>query len=224
MNNITRFTCTCTLAFATLLLPGGARAQDYKYAAGWNAGGSYFTAMNAGAGSGSDITLDPGWIAGVQFESWTGSGRFGLRLNGALTERPLSLPGGDRSIGVWFADMDGLVRLLPAEPDRSFNLFVSVGAGLVQYRLGSGEQLAFVPANAAYDGDNSVRFAASGGLGADFITGWSWDAQPVGIRIEVVDHVAFSSPFSPLAQSGDFSPIHNARFVIGVFSGFGLLR
>jgi hypothetical protein len=45
----------------------------------------------------------------------------------------------------------------------------------------------------------------------------------VGIRVEVVDHVALRSPFEPLS-GGDFSPIHNVRLVLGAFTGWGLLR
>lgn len=206
-----------------IAIPDNVAAQDYRFGAHWNVGGSYFTPMNAN-GNGSDIKLDPGWIAGVQFEQWLAGGRFGWRLNGALTERPIDLPADSRDIGVWLADFDLMARLLPAEPDRTFNIFVSAGAGLIQYRLGDGEFLDFIPADAAYDGDDSARFTAVGGIGFDYITTWSWDGDPIGIRFEAVDHVALKSPFDPLSGGGDFSPIHNLRFVIGAFTGFGLLR
>lgn len=210
-------------ALITVAAADRVAAQDYRFGAGWNVGGAYFTPMNSN-GSGTDIKLDPGWIIGAQIEQWLGSGRFGWRLNGALTERPLTLPGESRDIGVWLADFDLMARLLPADPDRTFNIFVSAGAGLIQYRLGDGEFLNFTPADAAYDGDDSARVTAVGGIGFDYITAWLWDGEPVGIRFEVVDHVAIESPFDPLSGTRDFSPIHNVRFVIGAFTGFGLLR
>jgi len=215
----------CTLAAAATLAlnANGTAAQDYRFAAAWNVGGTYFTPLNSGGSSTTDIKLDPGWIVGLQFEQWLGTGRFGWRVNGALTQRPLSLPGPSRDIGLWFADFDFLARLLPAEPDRTFNMFVSAGAGAIQYRLGDGEFLSFVNADAAYNGDDAPRFVVAGGLGADFLTALRWDGDPIGVRVEVVDHVAISSPFEPLS-GGDFSPIHNVRLVIGAFTGWDLLR
>lgn len=200
-----------------------ARAQDYRFGAHWNVGGSYFTPLNSGGNADLDLELDPGWIAGLQFEQWLGSGRIGWRLNGALSQRPLSVPGENRNIALWLADIDLLARFMPADPDRTFNMFVSAGVGAIQYRLGKGEFLDFVNADAAYNGNDDARFVAAGGLGADFLTSWEWDGDPVGIRVEVVDHVAFRSPFEPLS-GGDFSPIHNVRLVVGAFAGWGLLR
>lgn len=201
----------------------GASAQDYHFGAHWNVGGSYFTPLNSGGAADVDIELDPGWIAGLQFEQWLGSGRIGWRLNGALSQRPLAVPGEKRNIGMWLADIDLLARFMPAEPDRTFNIFVSAGLGAIQYRLGDGPFIDFVNADATYDGDDAPLLVAAGGLGADFLTGWSWDGDPLGIRVEVVDHVAFRSPFEPLS-GGDFSPIHNVRLVVGAFTGWGLLR
>lgn len=218
-NRIALFAALAALATGSAT----AAAQDYRYGASWNVGGTYFTPLNSGGSADVDLELDPGWIVGLQFEQWLGSGRIGWRLNGGISQRPLSLPGEKRNIGLWLADIDLLARFMPAEPDRTFNMFVSAGVGAIQYRLGKGEFLDFVNADATYNGDDSARFVAAGGLGADFLTGWSWDGDPVGIRVEVVDHVALSSPFEPLS-GGDFSPIHNVRLVIGAFTGWGLIR
>jgi hypothetical protein len=133
------------------------------------------------------------------------------------------MPGGNREVGLWLASFDLMARLLPASPQRSFNLFVSAGPGAIQYLLGNGEIIASDEADASYPGGEAVRFTAAGGIGLDFITGWRWDGDPVGIRFEVADHVALSSPFEPVS-GGDFSPVHNVRFVIGAFTGWGLLR
>lgn len=200
-----------------------AAAQDYGWAAGYNAGGVLFTPLNENGG-GFEIKPATGWIVGLQFERWLGSGRIGLRVNGAITERPLELPAGvDPDIAIWMADADVLLRLLSADPGRSFNMFLSLGGGAVRYKLGDGDFLNFEGANASYPGNDRPRWSVNGGLGFDILTGWRWDDGPVGIRVEAVDHVALDSPFSPIAGD-DFSPIHNLRVVIGAFTGFGVLR
>ena len=217
------FRAACMVASATT-----AEAQDYRFAAAYNAGAAYFTPFNGGASGpdgslASEISLDAGWIVGLQFEQWLGSGRTGWRINGALTERPVALPGGSRDVGLWFADFDLLLRLFPATPDRRVNAALSLGAGMVRYKLGDGDPLFFESANASYAGDDDVRFVGAGGLSVDVLTSWLWDGDPVGIRIEIMDHVALDSPFKPISGS-DFDPIHNVRLVIGAFAGWGILR
>ncbi len=213
---------------ALLAAAGPAAAQDHRFAAAWNAGGAWFSPLNTNAASvegvsPADIQLDPGWVVGLQFEQWLGGGRTGWRINGAVSERPLSLPGGKRDTGIWFADFDLLLRLLAPEPDRRANASLSLGAGVVRYKLGKGDPRFFEAANAAYPGDDKARFVAAGGLNIDILTGLRWDGDPVGIRIEVVDHVMLTSPFDPITGA-DFGPVHNVRFVIGAFTGWGLLR
>lgn len=213
-----------TAAALAAVAAAPARAQDYEWAAGYNAGGVMFTPLNSNSGSTADIELATGWILGLQFERWLGSGRLGLRVNGALTERELTIPGtSSPDIGVWMADADFLLRLLPATPGRTFNMYLIAGGGVVRYKLGDGDFVNYGAANASYRGNDPPRWAAVGGVGFDIITGWSWDREPIGIRIEAADHVALSSPFDPI-DGGDFSPIHNVRFTIGAFTGFGLLR
>jgi hypothetical protein len=213
------------LSLGLLLAASPAAAQDYRYAASWNVGGAWFSPLNAGgAGAASavtDIQLDPGWIAGVQFEEWFGSGRAGFRVNGALSQRPLKLPGESRDIGLWLADADLMLRLLPATPERYVNAFISGGAGVVKYGLGSGRFLAYEDADAVYGGGKSARLAVAGGFGIDVVTSLRWDDDPVGFRIEIVDHMVVKSPFTSIS-GGDFDPVHNVRLVIGVFTGWGL--
>jgi hypothetical protein len=214
---------TLLLAIAVVGASSPVAAQDYEWAAGYNVGGVWFSALNDGGGGGTELGLDAGWIVGLQFERWLGSGRLGMRVNGAITERPLTLPGQNRDIGVWVADADFMLRLMPADPERTFNMFVSAGGGMVRYKLGRGDFINIGDANASYPGDDDPEWAIAAGLGMDFLTSWRWDEQPIGIRFEVVDHYALESPFTPIS-GGDFSPIHNVRFVIGLFSGFGVLR
>lgn len=211
-----------TLALAFMAAPTA--AQDYRFAAGWNAGGAWFSSFNAGAGGGADdLSFDPGWIAGLQFEQYFGGGRIGLRANGALSERPLEVPGDKRDIGLWMVDADILLRLLPATSDRTVNAFLSAGAGLVKYNLGGPGIVLWESAGASFDGDDGAQFAVTGGFGIDIVTSLRWDGAPIGIRIEAVDHFLLDSPFAPL-DGGDFDPVHNVRFVIGAFTGFGVLQ
>lgn len=223
MNRIAR--TAGALAFvAALTAASDVAAQDYTYAASYNAGAIWFSPLNSGAsgieGAASDIELGLGWLVGLQFEKWFGSGRVGARLNGALSERPISVPGRpDRDIGFWLADADLMLRLAPASPDRTVSPFISAGIGLVRYKLGDGPVQTYVPAGAVYDGNDDPRLMGAAGLGFDIITALRWDDQPVGFRLEVVDHIAKDSPFREIG--GDrFGLVHNVRIVLGVFSGF----
>lgn len=211
------------LALALATSPAAAQ-QDYSWAAGFHAGGVYFTAMNEGGGA-ALLEMEPGWIVGAQAERWFGvtRGHVGLRVNGGVTQRPLEMSGTTRDIGVWMVDAEFLLRMLPASPNGRFNIFLSAGGGLVNYRLGEGEALEFGDANAFYAGSETPRWAVAGGLGFDVITGSWWDSQPVGLRVEAVNHMVFDSPFAPI-DGDSFAPIHNVRLVLGLFSGFGVLR
>ena len=61
--------------FLAAALPAGAAGQDHRNAAGFNAGGVYFTQLNPSPaaidGTGArDIKMDPSWSIGLQFEQW----------------------------------------------------------------------------------------------------------------------------------------------------------
>lgn len=216
------------LALVIALSAGGAPAaaqQDYAWAAGFYGGGMWFSALNNGSGTGSALELDPGWVVGMQGEHWfsTFGGHVGMRVNGEFTRRPLPLAEETRDIGIWMIDAELMLRLLAPTRSTRFNVFLSAGGGLVGYRLGDGPPRTFIDANAMYAGDETPRWAAVGGVGFDIITGNWWDQQPVGVRVEAVDHMVFDSPFQPL-DGNTFSPIHNIRLAIGLFSGFGVLR
>jgi hypothetical protein len=219
-----------SLILAVLLAAGGTdlAAQDYRFGAAYYAGGVYFTPLNPSAGSfegasAHDIKLDPGWLVGLQFEQWFGGGRIGARLNGAFTERPIDLPGDNRQIGVWLADADLMLRIISPGPRNIVAPYISVGAGVVRYKLGRGNVLAYPPANAIYTGDDDPRWAGAAALGFDILTSWMWDDAPIGIRVEIADHVTLDSPFSE-ANGDNFASIHNVRVVLGLFSGFGVLH
>src|SRR5690606_40938841 len=97
----------------------------------------------------ADLTLDAGWIVGTQLEYWFGNGRFGIRANGAYTERPFDLDGGEfffagviddgifffddpddltfGDVNVWLIDGDLMIRILRPELNRTWAQFESLG-------------------------------------------------------------------------------------------------
>jgi hypothetical protein len=216
-------------ALAALLVPGLAAGQDHRFGAGFNTGGIYFTQLNPSPGSingaaGRDLTMDPSWVVGLQFERWYGSGRLGARLNGAFTQSGMEVPGrSPRDIGYWLADASLLLRFLAAEPDRGVAPFLSAGVGVVKYKLGDGDVLQYTPSASVFDGDDSPRLAVAGGIGFDIRTGWNWDDEPVWVRLEGTDHIALKSPLRELATGDRYGLIHSFRVTLGVFTGFGVL-
>lgn len=210
-------------------LPAGAAAQDHRNGAGFYAGGVYYTQLNPSPGtinglSARDLTLDPSWLIGLQFEQWWGSGRVGGRLNAALTESGLEVPGrSPRDIGFWLADASFLLRFLSAQPDRSVAPFISAGVGVVKYKLGDGDVLQYTPSGAVFDGDDKARFAVNGGIGFDIRTGWSWDGDPIWVRLEGSDNIALNSPLYELEGGDRYGLVHNVRVTLGVYTGFGVL-
>lgn len=165
-----------TIALAAAPVPLAAQ-QDYAWAAGFYGGGMWFSSLNDGGGTGSALELDPGWVVGVQGEHWfsTFNGHVGMRVNSEFTQRPLPLAEETRDIGVWMLDAELMLRLLPPTALNRFNVFLSVGGGVVDYRLGDGPPRSFVDANAMYAGDETPRWAAVGGFGIDIITGSWWE-------------------------------------------------
>jgi hypothetical protein len=225
-----RFSKTAAVTLAALLVPAAVAAQDYRYSAGYNAGAVYFTNLNPSAPTiegqaARDITLETTWVMGLQFEQWFGSGRLGARIEGAVTESNLEVPGRTpRDVGVWLADVSLLLRVLSADPENTVAPYIRGGVGLVGYGLGDGDVLNYLPAGAVYDGNDAARFSPIAGIGFDIMTGWRWDDEPIGFRIEATDHMALESPFRDFGTGERFGMIHNVRVTLGIFTGFGVLR
>jgi hypothetical protein len=201
---------------------GRAGAQSHTASVGYGGGGIYFGSFNEG--SGSDLVLDPGWLATAQVDWWPGSRRIGGRASGAFTQRPLATSGDVRSINTWLFSGDLMLRLLPATEARRVSPFLSVGAGVVSYGLGDGDALDLPAENAIYPGDTDRRFAAAAGLGFDVMPrGLSWFGTPVGLRLEVADHLVLESPFID-PEGGHYGPVHNIRASLGLLGLVELLR
>ena len=215
------------IALATALAIGAGSplaAQDYSFSASWNAGAIIHTKLNDNSTSGAtELKPSASWVAGVQVEHWLGSGQIGLRFEGAYSRSPLAIPEGrDRSLGMALGDIGLLLRIMPARPGNTVMPYIGVGGGVMYYGLGTGDSILYPTANAKYLGGNHLQPAVTGSFGIDFLTGMHWDEDPVGIRIEVSDHVS-KSPFKPLAGSS-FGPVHNGRVLLGLFAGVGALR
>jgi hypothetical protein len=186
-------------------------AQDHTTAAGYGIGFIRPGALNPGA-PGGELALDAGWVATAFGEAWNAAGgRMGARVNGAFTQRPLQVGEDARDINTWMLDASIIARLLPPLPDNVINPFLSAGGGLVSYGLGSGGPLFFPDAGVTYPGDDQVQWALVGGAGLDITpAGFRLGANPLGIRLEVADHVVLRSPFR--GEDGErLGPIHNFR-------------
>jgi uncharacterized protein (DUF779 family) len=184
---------TALTAFATAMMAmasvAPATAQNYRGAWGLYGGGIWFSDLNNNGNpellildgddideifaiGNADLTLEPGWIAGTQLEYWFGNGRFGLRANGAYTERSFDLEFGDGTVAdffgffededltfgdvnTWFIDGDLMFRILKPKRDRTFAPFLSVGAGVVIYNPAGSSPVVIPPANAVL-GDADV--------------------------------------------------------------------
>lgn len=236
------------VAAAALILPmvaGPVAAQNYRGAWGVYGGGIWFSDFNnngdfddlpAGFGT-ADLSLSSGWIAGTQLEYWFGNGRFGIRANGSYTERPFDVDGNgfDEEFGdvnTWLIDGDVMIRLLRPERDRVFAPFLSLGAGVAIYNPAGNGAIVIPESNAFWDdgvfngddgGNSETVFATPFGLGLDILPRWNLGGVGLGVRLEVVDHIAWDSPADPIFGDDDFDPVHNVRFTAGVHALFGRL-
>lgn len=197
-------------ALLSLLVMSPATAQDYRGGIGVYGSGAWFSGL--ATGSTADLDLKEGWLAGIEVESWSASGRIGLRLNGSYTERDV-LPR-RTDINVYTADIGLMVRMLEPSPDRAFAPYVVVGAGAAHYN--PADDTPFESGITVLADDPSVEPAGVVGVGGDV-----WPRRGIGLRLEVADHVLPRSPFEGNGER--FGSVHNLRATIGVHARFGHL-
>jgi len=190
-----------------------AAAQDHTTAAGYGGGFVTFGALNPGA-AGAELMMDAGWVVTAFGETWhSARGRVGARLNGAFTQRPLQVAGEAREINTWMADASLMLRLLPPRAGSGVAPFLSAGGGLIHYGLGTGAPVTYAEQGVVYRGDDQLQWTAVGGVGIDVVPGgFRLGGTPLGLRIEVADHVTLRSPFRGLEDDANLGPIHNIRF------------
>jgi len=207
-----------TLVAAGLLLAAAtpAGAQDYAGSIGYGGGGIWFGDLDEGG----TLALEAGWLADGHIECWYG-GHLALRAHAAFTQRPLRLPESSRTINTWLVDGGLLLHLLPAREGRSFAPFVSVGAGVVNYGLGRGRELA-LGEELVYPGDEDRQLAGTAGVGVDLLPAWTWFNTHIGLRLEAADHLVLHSPFRSAAGE-EFGPVHNVRLTLSLLGLVDLL-
>ena len=156
-------------------------AQDHRTALGISGGWSAMDDLAPGLAT--PAFFEAGWIAGVQLEAWTGSGRVGLRLDGSYA--PRALDGAPEIYRLANASLDLLIRPLRAEPGRVIAPFIALGAGALHVDATDG---AAILAGGAYGDDPATFAAATAGLGFDIAR-----SRRFGLRLEAVDRIIFPS-------------------------------
>lgn len=201
-------------AALVVLLAGSASAQEHSGAVGYGAGGVWFSPFNRGAG-GSTLDLGPGWVLSGHLDQWLGGGRLGGRLGGTYSQRPLDGAGERRDINVWTATASAMLRVLPPRPGGRWSPFVAAGAGLVSYGLGRGIPVVVPEAATVYPGGGERQLAGVVGVGLDLFPRLAWHEVPLGVRVELADHMTRESPFERLG-GGAYGPVHNVTLTVGI--------
>lgn len=173
-----------------------APAQSYTSALGLTFGGSVHSNLTPGLSN--ETRFESGWLFGLQYERWLGTGRTGIRFNSLFTQRLLDTsPGGDYN--VFMADVGLMVRILPLRTTRVVAPFAYVGLGATHYGSVAGTG----PLAGGVYGENVVRPHILASIGADVAS-----SGPVGIRLELGDEIVLPSiGYSP-SFSG-FPNVHN---------------
>jgi hypothetical protein len=212
---VLRRTTVISAALFLAVLP--LASQDHTTAAGYGLGLINPGRLNPGVGQ-LPLKMDEGWALTAFGETWhAAEGRMGLRLAAAFTQRPLSIGGELRDVNTWFADASVILRLLPPTAGRAVAPFVSVGGGLAQYGLGTGPPLIYQEEGVVYPGEQRLQGTAVVGAGLDIVPGgFRIAGAPLGLRLDVADHVLLRSPFRGLEGDAGLGPIHNLRFGVSL--------
>jgi cell division septation protein DedD len=180
-------------------------AQTYSSVLGVTGGWSTAGDLTPGL---TETTLEDGWTAGAQLETW--AGRYGVRLNATYAER--NVVGSTRSFQVATADLGLMFRLAPSDRDRVVAPFAGIGVGPVFYRadeggapLGDGD----------YGADPVIRWMLAPSVGADLLT-----ESPVGVRFEIADQIVFPSIGESPEASG-LPRVHNPGVRVALQVRFG---
>jgi cell division septation protein DedD len=180
-------------------------AQTYSSVLGVTGGWSTAGDLTPGL---TETTLEDGWTAGAQLETW--AGRYGVRLNATYAER--NVVGSTRSFQVATADLGLMFRLVPPNRERAIAPFAGIGVGPVLYMadeggapLGDGD----------YGADPVIRWMVAPSVGADLLT-----HSPVGVRFEIADQIVFPSIGESPETSG-LPRVHNPGVRVALQVRFG---
>ena len=190
------FAVMVLLATVAVAPASPAPAQSHTSALGLTVGGSVHSNLTPGLTS--ETRFQSGWIVGLQYERWIGTGRTGVRVNTLFTQRLLDTsPGGDYNVVM--ADVGLMVRMLPPRANRVVTPFAYVGLGATHYGSVAGTG----PIAGGVYGEHVVRPHVLASIGADVAS-----SGPAGIRLELGDKVVLPSVGYSPAFDG-FPNVHN---------------
>jgi opacity protein-like surface antigen len=203
--------------------------------------------------SDDDLKLDNGWSIGGGLESWFGSRRVGLRLDGSWTKEGYVMTFGEHTIdaidpderevmegidvNTFFADASLMLRLLRPAVDRRFAPFFTVGTGLVHWRNNIDDDYDF-DGDGDIDADNDVGDISFGPADAYLEAGnhseWAltgglgadiFFTESVALRLEAKDYWTSDSPWLRLSNMNDqHEGGHNVMWTAGLQFNFGGAR
>lgn len=184
--------------------------QTHAGAIGLTLGGSVHGDLTPGLSRTTEF--ESGWIAGLQYERWIGTGRVGVRLSTLFTQRLLdSSPGGDYN--VFMGDVGAMVRILPVREDRRVSPFAALGLGATHYGSVAGSG----PLAGGVYGENATRLHLLVSIGADVATSGAF-----GLRAELGDEIIFPSiGYSP--SFNGFPNVHNLLATVAIQYRIGRL-
>jgi hypothetical protein len=193
-----------------------AAAQRYDVLGGYGVGTMRFGAFNPGVDA-AELALQPGLVVNLFGEGYSGRGHVGGRLNVAFSQRPLVFADESRDISTWIVDAGLVLRPLPLSEAGALSPFVTVGGGFISYGLGrTGRPVVIGDAEVRYPGDDEGQWMGMFGAGVDVTPpGLRLGGTPLGVRLEVADHVALRSPFETL-EGARLGSIHNVRFGVSL--------
>ncbi|MEN8374145.1 MAG: hypothetical protein ABFS34_01715 [Gemmatimonadota bacterium] len=191
-------------------------AQSWLFDLGVNGGGTFFTKSLT---DGDELTLSEdaesgfaaGWLLGAQATVWP-SPRFGIRANGAFTERSLQrkepFSGGDDvqidDVNIWPFTGDILYRL--TEPNETwqgseFLPYIAVGAGVSSINPAANTSRTIegeAETGATFDPSGSQRLFLAEKSALTVLAGLGGDlrfSETGFLRLEVGDRLIFDPPF-----------------------------
>lgn len=191
------------LAALGVFMAAPTAAQDYQSAVGLTLGGSVHGDLTPGLPT--TTRFEPGWIAGLQYEQWFGSGWTGVRVNTLFTQRLLDASQ-YRDYNVFVGDVDLLVRLLPPDDGHRISPFFAFGAGATHYGGVAGTP----PIGEGVYGDRVVRAHLLTSVGMDIAA-----SGPAAVRFELGDKIVLPSIGYGPSFSG-FPNVHNLLATIGL--------
>lgn len=194
-----RVSCRALVGTGLLLFSATAplAGQRYRETLSLYGGGSWFSDLTPQ--STVETRLATNWLAGFHVERWVGRGRVGLRLGGSYAIRRLTSESGP-GFNLYTGEAALVFRLLSPDTRRSVLPYLALGGGALHVNSTAGAS----PANEYYV-DPVTKPLAVAALGTELFA-----SSPIGLQLEVADHVLIESPFGDPAAADAYHPTHQA--------------